>query len=78
MPSVTGQRHYCVRCHNRPIPNEIWRGGGPGSRLCEVCDKKAPPSRRRKDGKRQVIDGRGYWVTQPFVYLPPAQQSKEE
>ncbi len=62
MSKVTGQHYYCVRCHNRPIPDSIWRTGGAGSRLCEVCDHQPPPSRRRKDGKRRRLDGRGYWV----------------
>lgn len=46
MSKVTGCRYYCVRCHNRPIDNSIWRAGGLGSRLCEVCEAH---DKRKKD-----------------------------
>lgn len=49
MPRVTGQQHYCVRCHNRPVPDSVWRAGGKGSHLCEVCEAND----RRKEQERQ-------------------------
>lgn len=48
MGKITGRNHYCVHCHERPIPDDEWKRGGEGSRLCKVCYAKKYAKRKAK------------------------------